>query len=253
MAAVDPTSIRVGVVGGGQLGQMMALAAHRLGLQLTCLDPAGLASPAGKARPLNRQAAPDPPLHCGMACARCRRPAPTHTSGAVAHNHTAPRSLASRPACQQPSDAPAQVCGSAVTGSLTDSASIKELAAQVDVLTVEIEHIDTAALAAIEAEGRVAVHPSPRTLAIIQDKLLQKQHLAGVQGVNGRQAFVWGGRSSGRAALRGERGPALGVRRVYCLGAWVRGGARVCAPPRYLPQSSRPPPPTGMWLRRDAG
>mmetsp|Transcript_8081 Transcript_8081/g.25983 ORF Transcript_8081/g.25983 Transcript_8081/m.25983 type:complete len:602 (+) Transcript_8081:130-1935(+) len=123
MAAVDPTSIRVGVVGGGQLGQMMALAAHRLGLQLTCLDPAGLASPAGK------------------------------------------------------------VCGSAVTGSLTDSASIKELAAQVDVLTVEIEHIDTAALAAIEAEGRVAVHPSPRTLAIIQDKLLQKQHLAGVQGV----------------------------------------------------------------------
>ena len=51
-------------------------------------------------------------------------------------------------------------------------------------LTVEIEHIDTASLAAIEAEGKVAVHPSPRTLATIQDKLLQKRHLSTVDGVS---------------------------------------------------------------------
>ena len=40
---------RVGVLGGGQLGRMMCYAAHRLGVQLTCLDPGGAASPAGQA------------------------------------------------------------------------------------------------------------------------------------------------------------------------------------------------------------
>ena len=38
----------VGVLGGGQLGRMMAAAAHRLGVTLIVLDPAGLESPAGK-------------------------------------------------------------------------------------------------------------------------------------------------------------------------------------------------------------
>ena len=42
-------SARVGVLGGGQLGRMMAEAAHRLGVQLTVLDPDGLESPAGAA------------------------------------------------------------------------------------------------------------------------------------------------------------------------------------------------------------
>jgi len=32
---------RVGVLGGGQLGRMMAFAAHRLGIHLTVLDPMG--------------------------------------------------------------------------------------------------------------------------------------------------------------------------------------------------------------------
>lgn len=72
-----------------------------------------------------------------------------------------------------------------MTGALSDAAAIAELASRVDVLTVEIEHINTDALAAIEAEGRVAVHPSSRTLATIQDKLLQKRHLAGVEGAAG--------------------------------------------------------------------
>ena len=40
---------RIGVLGGGQLGRMMCYAAHRLGIQITCLDPAGSASPAGQA------------------------------------------------------------------------------------------------------------------------------------------------------------------------------------------------------------
>ena len=41
------TQERVGVLGGGQLGRMMAQAASRLGVSLTVLDPGGLASPAG--------------------------------------------------------------------------------------------------------------------------------------------------------------------------------------------------------------
>ena len=49
-------------------------------------------------------------------------------------------------------------------------------------ITVEIEHVDAAGLAAIEKEGAI-VHPSPATIALIQDKLLQKQHLSKVAGV----------------------------------------------------------------------
>ena len=39
--------IRVGVLGGGQLGRMMATPAHRLGIELVPLDPLGEKSPAG--------------------------------------------------------------------------------------------------------------------------------------------------------------------------------------------------------------
>jgi hypothetical protein len=78
--ATDPTSIRVGVVGGGQLGQMMALAAHRLGIHLTCLDPAGLASPAGKARTPPSLAAPAVALQRATAMAYARRRYPYRSS-----------------------------------------------------------------------------------------------------------------------------------------------------------------------------
>ena len=108
---------RVGVLGGGQLGQMMALAAHRLGVPLTVLDPAGIESPAGR------------------------------------------------------------VSGRAITGSFTDAGKIAELAAQVDVITVEIEHVDAVALAQVAESTGVQIHPAPATIALIQDKLLQKQHL----------------------------------------------------------------------------
>jgi phosphoribosylaminoimidazole carboxylase len=40
-------SRRVGVLGGGQLGRMMAEAGHRLGIKLTVVDPKGESSPAG--------------------------------------------------------------------------------------------------------------------------------------------------------------------------------------------------------------
>ena len=45
---------------------------------------------------------------------------------------------------------------------------------EMDILTIEIEHVNTAALHALERAGKT-VHPSPRALDIIKDKGLQKQ------------------------------------------------------------------------------
>jgi 5-(carboxyamino)imidazole ribonucleotide synthase len=46
-----------------------------------------------------------------------------------------------------------------------------------DVLSIEIEHVNTEALLDLEAEG-VIIHPAPRQLNIIKDKGLQKQFYA---------------------------------------------------------------------------
>jgi 5-(carboxyamino)imidazole ribonucleotide synthase len=61
-----------------------------------------------------------------------------------------------------------------IEGSLQDEAKINELAAISDVLTFEIEHVNTDALIKLEDEGKTII-PSPRVLQIIQDKGLQKQ------------------------------------------------------------------------------
>jgi len=106
----------VGVLGGGQLGRMMAEAGHRLGIQLAILDPGGPQSPAG------------------------------------------------------------QVAKLAVEGSFRDEEKIKQLAQISDVLTVEIEHVNCDILEAIEESGK-PVHPSPKSIRIIQDKYQQKVHL----------------------------------------------------------------------------
>ena len=63
-----------------------------------------------------------------------------------------------------------------VTGSFTDRASLRKLAASCDILTTEIEHVDTYALEEVSAQVRV--EPSWRTIRTIQDKFLQKEHLA---------------------------------------------------------------------------
>ena len=48
MATSQPCLNRhVGVLGGGQLGRMMAEAASRMGIKMTTLDPLGVASPTG--------------------------------------------------------------------------------------------------------------------------------------------------------------------------------------------------------------
>ncbi|KAI0125556.1 phosphoribosylaminoimidazole carboxylase [Xylariales sp. AK1849] len=76
-----------------------------------------------------------------------------------------------------------------VTGSFKDPAKIKLLASRCDVLTVEIEHVDTRVLEEIATQGvevtdangeitrkKVPVHPSWKTIRLIQDKYLQKEY-----------------------------------------------------------------------------
>ncbi len=106
----------IGIIGGGQLGRMLAKAAKRLGCTCTILDPTP-GSPAG------------------------------------------------------------QVSGHQIVGDYHDPAKLRELAKSCDVMTFDIEDIDTETLIQLEREGH-RIHPSPRVLALIQDKLTQKQALA---------------------------------------------------------------------------
>jgi phosphoribosylaminoimidazole carboxylase len=80
----------------------------------------------------------------------------------------------------QGSNSPAgQLSNLSIEGSFQDKNNnkIKELAAISDVVTTEIEHIDTIALEELENKGHV-VHPNFSTIRLIQDKYLQKNHLA---------------------------------------------------------------------------
>ena len=90
-------------------------------------------------------------------------------------------------------DAPAKqinTSGNSISGSFKDPTKIRELAAHCDVLTFEIEHVDTAVLEDIDRYGvqvyaadgscsikKVAIHPSWKTLRLLQDKYEQKQYL----------------------------------------------------------------------------
>ncbi|KAF7944836.1 uncharacterized protein EAE97_005469 [Botrytis byssoidea] len=112
----------VGLLGGGQLGQMLCEAANPLGVKVIILD-----APNSPAKQVNAK-----------------------------NDH--------------------------LDGSFIDAEKIRELAKKVDVLTVEIEHVDTYVLEELANSG-VEVQPSWKTLRVIQDKYLQKEHLikAGVQ------------------------------------------------------------------------
>ncbi|KDQ07774.1 hypothetical protein BOTBODRAFT_59803 [Botryobasidium botryosum FD-172 SS1] len=112
----------VGVLGGGQLGRMLAASASLLNVKMVILD-------VGDHAPAKQIISPLPPL---------------------AH----------------------------IEGSFADPEKVWELAAKVDVLTVEIEHVNVDVLEQIEKKTQIAIHPSPQTLRVIQDKLLQKEHLA---------------------------------------------------------------------------
>ncbi|MFM6965369.1 MAG: hypothetical protein ACKOWM_07325, partial [Sphingomonadales bacterium] len=72
-------------------------------------------------------------------------------------------------------DAPcAQIAYSFQEGSLTDNQTVMNFGQNKDLLTVEIENVNTEALKALEQQG-VKVFPQPHILELIRDKGLQKQ------------------------------------------------------------------------------
>lgn len=65
-------------------------------------------------------------------------------------------------------------CNEFVQGDLMDYDTVLAFGRDCDLITIEIEHVNTEALRALKAMGK-QVHPDPEGLAIIQDKGLQKQ------------------------------------------------------------------------------
>ncbi|CAG8532986.1 18377_t:CDS:2 [Dentiscutata erythropus] len=80
-----------------------------------------------------------------------------------------------------PPNAPAkqiQATQTHIHGDFKDPYKIRELSKTTDVLTVEIEHVNTEILETLMNENTVVVHPSPSTIKLIQDKYTQKIHLS---------------------------------------------------------------------------
>ncbi len=70
----------------------------------------------------------------------------------------------------------AQVADKHIVGDYKDADKMRELASESDVLTFEVETVNADALEEIAAQGH-PVHPQPRTLSTIKDKLTQKTYL----------------------------------------------------------------------------
>lgn len=69
-----------------------------------------------------------------------------------------------------------QVAGHQIVGDYSDPSKLRELAESCDIVTFELEDIDTETLITLEEEGH-RIYPRPRLLATIQDKYAQKQFL----------------------------------------------------------------------------
>ena len=109
-----PPNSTIGILGGGQLGRMLSIAASRLGLKTHIFEP-GKNTPAG------------------------------------------------------------QVADAVTTASFDDHSALTKFAMSVDVITYEFENIPTEALDVIEAVRPVM--PNRRSLAIAQDRLIEKKFL----------------------------------------------------------------------------
>jgi 5-(carboxyamino)imidazole ribonucleotide synthase len=106
------TTQKIGILGGGQLGKMLCLAAANWDFKTYILDPA-----------------PDCPA--------------------------------------------SQVCTESTVGDFKDYEDVMAFGRDKDLITIEIEHVNTDALRALQRMGKI-VHPSPDVLDIIKDKGLQK-------------------------------------------------------------------------------
>lgn len=74
----------------------------------------------------------------------------------------------------QPGSPGSHLCKHFVPGDFRDYQTVLDFGRQVDLLTIEIEHVNIEALHQLESEGKT-IHPRPGALAIIKDKGLQKQ------------------------------------------------------------------------------
>lgn len=109
---ISPSSIKIGVLGGGQLGKMMAQEASHLDLNLHFLDQSS-DFPAGKISPLFKE------------------------------------------------------------GDFKSYSEVFDFGAELDYVTIEIEHVNCDALKALEQKG-VKVYPQARIIELINDKASQK-------------------------------------------------------------------------------
>jgi 5-(carboxyamino)imidazole ribonucleotide synthase len=140
-AALGPGAT-IGVLGGGQLGRMMAVVARQMGYRIVVLDPS----------------------------ARC----PT-----------------------------AQVADGVVVGALSDVEAALALARQVDVITLDTEHVPAEVLEALEPVA--PVRPNASVLRTIQDRLVQKQFLDRI----GLPQAAWAPADDLEAALARVGRPAI--------------------------------------------
>ena len=112
MKKKEISEIKIGILGGGQLGRMMIPSAISYDLDISILDP----------------------------------------------NKHAP--------C-------AHLVKKFSVGSLTDKKTVYEWGKNLDIITIEIENVNTEALKILEEEG-VKIYPQPHLIALIQDKRTQK-------------------------------------------------------------------------------
>ena len=75
-------------------------------------------------------------------------------------------------------DCPAAQAGAKqIVADLHDRQALKELADATDIITIEIEHVDTEFLAELNKLGK-PIYPDPKVIKTIQDKFTQKKHFS---------------------------------------------------------------------------
>ena len=97
-----------------------------------------------------------------------------------------------------------------IVGKLTDADKIRELAQTCDVLTYEIEHINSDVLVELEEQGKLVI-PSPKALQIIQDKGVQKQFYSNNQ-IKTAPYYVVNSKEDWAIALSNISGDKLAVK-----------------------------------------
>ncbi len=67
-----------------------------------------------------------------------------------------------------------EFCSNFVLGSPTNFTDVYNFGKNLDLITIEVENVNTEALEQLQAEGKI-VYPQPKVIRLIQDKRLQKQ------------------------------------------------------------------------------